>query len=156
MFPSELETTLCYLSVTITTDTSPTQKGCNRKKILKFDNFSHFQNVISNNFPPASVFMTHCVRKPIWHSSIMLKFTERPKTLGITFKKHGFLGRESSICRWFSCVSRWSKRWYGSICKEMELDMDCLISRIFLQKASSYKCQFCTKVCSSSRLVSQV
>ena len=34
--------------------------------------------------------------------------------------------------------------------------MDCLTSRILLQKVCSYKCQFCTKVCASSRLVSQV
>ena len=34
--------------------------------------------------------------------------------------------------------------------------MDCLTSRILLQKVCSYKCQFCTKVCAPSRLVSQV
>ena len=36
---------------------------------------------------------------------------------------------------------------------------DFLTSRILLQKACSYKCQFCTKVCASSRLaelISQV
>ena len=38
----------------------------------------------------------------------------------------------------------------------MELEIDCLTSRILLQKVCSYKCQFCTKVCASSRLVSQV
>ena len=38
----------------------------------------------------------------------------------------------------------------------MELEKDCLTSRILLQKVCSYKCQFCTKVCASSRLVSQV
>ena len=38
----------------------------------------------------------------------------------------------------------------------MELKMDCLTSRILLQKASSYKCQFCAKVCVSARLVFQV
>ena len=32
----------------------------------------------------------------------------------------------------------------------MELEMDCRISRILLQKVYSYKCQFCTKVCASS------
>ena len=37
----------------------------------------------------------------------------------------------------------------------MELKMDCLISEILL-KVCSYKCQFCTKVCTSARLVSQV
>ena len=34
--------------------------------------------------------------------------------------------------------------------------MDCLTSRMLLQKICSYKCQFYTKVCASSRLVSQV
>ena len=38
----------------------------------------------------------------------------------------------------------------------MELEIDCLTSRILLQKASNYKCQFCTKICASSRLVSQI
>ena len=77
----------------------------------------------------------------------MLKFTKRPKTLGITFKKHGFFWRELAICKWLSCSSGWNKRWYASIYKEMELEMDCLTSRIPLPKVSSYKYQFCTKVC---------
>ena len=34
--------------------------------------------------------------------------------------------------------------------------MDCLTSWMLSQKASSYKCQFCTKECASSRLISQV
>ena len=38
----------------------------------------------------------------------------------------------------------------------MELEMDCLTSRILLQNVFSYKCQFCTKVCVSSRLISQI
>ena len=38
----------------------------------------------------------------------------------------------------------------------MQLEIDCLTSRILLQKVCSYKYQFCTKVCASSRLVSQV
>ena len=38
----------------------------------------------------------------------------------------------------------------------MELGIDCLTPRILLQKVCSYKCQFCTKVSASSRLVSQV
>ena len=38
----------------------------------------------------------------------------------------------------------------------MELEMDFLTSRIILEKVCSYKCQFCTKVYASSRLVSQV
>ena len=33
-------------------------------------NFSNFQNVISNNPPPASVIMTHCVRKSICESPL--------------------------------------------------------------------------------------
>ena len=36
----------------------------------------------------------------------------------------------------------------------MELGIDCLTSRILLQEVSSYKYQFCIKVCASSRLVS--
>ena len=58
-----------------------------------------------------------------------LKFTKRPKTPGITFH--------------FSCSSGWNKCWYVWIYKEM----DYLTSRIILQKASSYKYQFWTKVC---------
>ena len=34
----------------------------------------------------------------------------------------------------------------------MELEMDFLTSRILSHKTYSYKCQFCTKVCASSRL----
>ena len=49
-----------------------------------------------------------------------------------------------------------TKTGYGSIYKGIELEMHCLRSRILLQKACSYKCQFCTKVCASSRLISQV
>ena len=44
---------------------------------------------------------------------------------------------------------------YGSIYNEMELEMDCLTSRIHLKKVYYYKCQFCTNVCVSSKLVSQ-
>ena len=42
MFIMELETRLYYLSITIATDPSPAQIG------LKFDNFSIFQNLISD------------------------------------------------------------------------------------------------------------
>ena len=38
----------------------------------------------------------------------------------------------------------------------MELEMDCLTPRILLQKVCSCQYQFCAKVCTSSRLVSQV
>ena len=38
----------------------------------------------------------------------------------------------------------------------MEQEIDFLTSSILLQKVCSHKYQFCTKVCASSRLVSQV
>ena len=88
--------------------------------------------------------------------SVILKFTKWAKTLGITFKKHGFLWRESAICWWFACCSGWNKFWYASVYKEMKLEMDCLTSRLLLQKAASYKYQFYTEVCVSSRLISQI
>ena len=86
----------------------------------------------------------------------MLKFTERPKTPGTTWKKNMAFHEGNKL---FVGDLRASldekKRWYGSIYKEMELDcMDCIISRILSQKVCSYKCQFCTKVCTSSKLVS--
>ena len=37
---------------------------------LKFDYFPEFQNVISDIPPPASVIMTHCVRKSIFDSPL--------------------------------------------------------------------------------------
>ena len=77
---------------------------------------------------------------------VILKFTKRPKTPVIILKKHGFLWSESGICRRFSCFSGWNKRWYASIYKETEQKMNRLTSRILLQKASSYKYQFCSKV----------
>ena len=40
---------------------------------LKFDNFLHFQNVTSNNPPPASVITTHCARKSIFDSTFYPK-----------------------------------------------------------------------------------
>ena len=33
---------------------------------------------------------------------------------GDHFKKHGFFWRELTIYKWFSCSSRWNKRWYVS------------------------------------------
>ena len=57
-----------------------------------------------------------------------------PKHRGPLLKKHGFLRRELAICRWFLSSSRRNKRWYASIYKEMELEMDFLRSRILLQK----------------------
>ena len=59
VFSLEQETKLYYLSIAITTDTSPEQMGCSRTNTLKFNNFSHFQIVISNNPPPTSVIMMH-------------------------------------------------------------------------------------------------
>ena len=50
--------------------------------------------------------------------SVMLKFSEGPKTPGITFKKMAF--------------SEGNQR-YSSIYKEMELEIDCLTSKILLQ-----------------------
>ena len=38
----------------------------------------------------------------------------------------------------------------------MELEMNCLTSRIVLKKVCSSKCQFYTKICATSRLVCQV
>ena len=86
----------------------------------------------------------------------ILKLPNDSKHHGPLLKKYGFLWRESAIFRLFSCSSGWNERWYASIYKEMELEMDCLTSRMLLQKASSYNYQFCTKVYVSSRLVSQV
>ena len=77
----------------------------------------------------------------------MLKFTKKPQNTGDHFKKTWLFLKETAICKWLSCFSEWNKRWHASIYKEMELKMDYLTSRIPLQKASSYKCQFCTKVC---------
>ena len=34
----------------------------------------------------------------------------------------------------------------------MELEMDFQTSRLHLQKAFNYKCQFCTKICASSKV----
>ena len=46
---------------------------------------------------------------------------------------------------------------YTSNCEDVQLEMNLHTSRIlFFQKDSSHKCQFCTKVRASSRLVSQV
>ena len=41
---------------------------------------------------------------------------------------------------------------FHAVLDEMELESDCLTSRMLFQKASRYICQFCTKVCRSSRL----
>ena len=93
-------------------------------------------------------------------SSILLLLEGLPFTLSsclntVTRKrivwKHGtWLSKENFLLIWMK------QRCYGSIYKEMELEMDCPTPSILLQKVCSYKYQFCTKVCSSSSLVSQV
>ena len=86
----------------------------------------------------------------------MLKFIERPRTLDITSRKT-WLSLKKISCLQVIFVLIWMKQTlYGSIYKEMELEMDCLTSRTFLQKACGCKCQFCTKICPSSRLASHV
>ena len=75
----------------------------------------------------------------------MLKFTERPKKLGITFKKTWLSLKGIGYLQLISVLIWRNKRWYDSIYKEKELGMDFLTSRILLQKVCSYKCQFCTK-----------
>ena len=42
--------------------------------------------------------------------------------------------------------------WYASNWKEVELEINFHVSRIFFQKDSNHKCQFCTKVRAPSRL----
>ena len=76
----------------------------------------------------------------------MLQFIEQPKTLGLTSKKTLLSLKGISCLQVILCWSGWNKCWYGSIYKEMELEMDCLTSRRLLQKICCYKCQFCTKV----------
>ena len=48
------------------------------------------------------------------------------------------------------------KHWYGSIYKEMELEMDCLTPGILLQNVCSYKFSSAPKYVHLQRLVSQV
>ena len=68
-------------------------------------------------------------------------------------KKHDLLSRGSAI---------WSMLLWNIILKaniiqkEMELKMDRLAPKILQQKYFSHKCQFFTKLCASSRLISQV
>ena len=87
----------------------------------------------------------------------MLKFTKQRKTKAIT-SNWLWLSLAGTSCLRVTFVLIWmrNKRWYGSIYKEMELEMDFLTPKILLQKVCSYKYQLCTKVCASSRLVSQV
>ena len=67
VFALDLETRLCYLSIPITTDPSPAQMG------FKFDNFSNFQNLISNKPQLVRAIMTPCARKPICDLPLGLK-----------------------------------------------------------------------------------
>ena len=60
-----------FLKFTITTDTSPAQMGCSRS-VLKFGNFSHFQNVIGINLP---YYERQCVRKAMRDSALILQNT---------------------------------------------------------------------------------
>ena len=89
----------------------------------------------------------------------MLRFTQRPKTPGITSEKTWLFVNGIIYLQVIFVLIWMNKRWYGSIYKEKDLEMDCLASRILLQNACSYKFQFCTKICASrlyvsSRLVS--
>ena len=76
----------------------------------------------------------------------MLKFTERPTTPGMTSKKHW----KDKHFAGYLVLSGSNKGWYGSIYKDMELEMDCLTSKRVFQQICSYKCQFCLKVWASS------
>ena len=67
VFALELETTLYFLSIAITTDPSPAQMG------FKFDNLSNFQNLISNKTQPATAITTPRVRKSICDLPLRLK-----------------------------------------------------------------------------------
>ena len=80
--------------------------------------------------------------------SIILKFMKRLETPGIIFKKYGMPRRKSTAWWWFLCCFGWNGCWYTSKYKEMELGMDCLISRILLATIA--------KLCASPRLISQV
>ena len=76
---------------------------------------------------------------------VMLNFSEWPKTPGMTSKNTTFPEGISSFAGDF--VAIWIKKGrYGSIYKEMKLEMDFLTSRRLWQNICSYKCQFCTKV----------
>ena len=97
-----LDTRLYYLSITITTYTSPAQMGCSRTYTLKFDNFSHYQDIISNKPPPASVIMAHCVRKSIFDSPLTF--------ISLLFYLIHFFSLNNFIIRWImqskmSCIN---------------------------------------------------
>ena len=147
--------------------------GGNKKNMFSFNEFILLTNLKINGIRKRNTLMNSPVTEWVfltWNKKrkdnletlaafieiSILKFTKRLKTPWNTFEKYGFLWRESAIFRLFSCASGWNERWYASIYKEMELEMDCLTSRMLLQKASSCNYQFCTKVYVSSRLVSQV
>ena len=88
-------------------------------------------------------------------SVICWNWPSGPKRRGLLQKYMAFSEGTSYLQVIFVLI--WIKQtliWF--ILKEMEVEMDCLTSRILLQKACNYKCQFCTKVCASSRLISQI
>ena len=77
---------------------------------------------------------------------------ERPKTPGITSNMDFLISclQESFVLIWIKQTLIWFNLQRNGTGNRF------VISRIFFQKFCSYKCQFCTKVCASSRLVSQV
>ena len=74
VFPLELETSLYYLSINITTDTSLTQIGCSRTRKQNSITFLFFKTSLAITtpcpLPPRSIIMTHCVQKSICNSPI--------------------------------------------------------------------------------------
>ena len=83
---------------------------------------------------------------------VMLKFTEQPKAPGMTSKRTLLSLKGISCWQVILCWSGWNKRWYSSIYKKMELEMDCLTPRKLFEKVCSYKYQFCTNLWASSSL----
>ena len=76
---------------------------------------------------------------------VMLKFLKQPKTRGITL----CLSLKGMSCLLVIFVLTWLKQALTWFSLGVELEIDCLTSRILLQKVYSYKYQFCTKVCAS-------
>ena len=85
----------------------------------------------------------------------MLKFTEWPKASGIASKKT-WLSLKGLSCFQKTFVLIWMKQtliWFNL---QRDGTGNVLTPRIHLQKVCNNKYQFCTKVCTSSRLVSHV
>ena len=92
--------------------------------------------------------MTGCLNRNLY---VGLKFIKQPKTPRITSKK-AWLSLKGISCLQVIFLLIWTKQtliWFN-------LEIDCLTSRILLQKVCSYKYQSCTKVCQYPSLVSQV